>query len=495
MTAQSPAEEPAAPIVEGITLDRRMRLIAPPEECSPAELIARLPPEERSRQLRTLFKDLSREEIWAKLENNWEFWARPKQQEPPWPWYEWMYLAGRGSGKTRAGAQLTHKKAKEGKHPRMFLIGRTAADVRDVMIGGESGLMACAPPDFRPVWKPSSRKLEWPNGVTALHFSAEEPDSLRGPQAGFAWCDEVAAWRYAEDVISNMEFGLRLAQDPQIFYSTTPRPVPLIKRIVQDFRAQQTLHQMGGPPPNTFVTSGSTFDNISNLPTKYIETVVRRYYGTRLGRQELFAEILDDNPGAVFHQSDIDNFRVKSIPRLSRIVVGVDPASTSEGGAEVGIVVTGYAYIRGVKHGFVIDDRTVQGTPAVWGAAVVRAYEMYSADAVVVEINNGGEMCEHVIRTTPGGEDIKVETVHASRGKITRAEPVGGLYEQGRFHHLGIFAELEDQQTTYTPEDKDSPDRMDAAVWAAYSLFLGELWVPAPVVSPTVITKPSLWRR
>jgi phage terminase large subunit-like protein len=383
---------PPTDVDQSLDLDRRLALVAPPDECSPAELIARLEPKERARQLRALFRGLTREEIWQKLENNWEFWARPKQTEPEGAWGEWMYLAGRGSGKTRAGAQLMHKKAKAGKWPRMFLIGRTAADVRDVMIGGESGLMACSPPDFRPVWKPSSRRLEWPNGVTALHFSAEEPDSLRGPQAGFAWCDEVAAWRYAEETIANMEFGMRLAEEPQVFYSTTPRPVPLIRRIVTDYRAQAELHKMGGPTPTTYVTSGSTFDNISNLPTRYIETVVRRYYGTRLGRQELFAEILDDNPGAVFHQSDIDNNRVKKAPRLNRIVVGVDPSATSEGGAEVGIVIVGYAIIKGVKHSFVLDDRTIQGTPAAWGAAVVAAYHMYSCDAIIVEINNGGEM-------------------------------------------------------------------------------------------------------
>jgi len=394
-----------------------------------------------------------------RLNCHWPFWARDAQLPPPGEWRYWLLLAGRGFGKSRTGAEWAIEQARRHPKSRGALVARTAADVRDVMVEGESGIMAISPPSFRPRYEPSKRRLTWPNGSQATTFSGDEPAALRGPQHHWGWCDELASWRYPE-AWDMFLLGLRLGKDPRCVITTTPKPVPHIRELVKD--------------PNTHVTRGSTYENFANLAPAFIDRVIRRFEGTRLGRQELNAELLDDNPGALWKREWIDRDRVSKAPELQRIVVAVDPATTSaEGSADTGIVVAGIAKVGGIIHGYVLDDRSLHASPARWAAQVVAAYNTYKADRIVGEANQGGDMVEHTIRSVEGGQKLSYKKVHASRGKHTRAEPISALSEQGLVHHVGAFPELEDQLCQWEPGE-DSPDRLDAMVWA-----LTDLMVPA----------------
>ncbi len=383
---------------------------------------------------------------------DWKFWARPNQLPPIGQWRVWLILAGRGWGKTRTGAEFVIDQVRAGKARRVALIGPTAADVRDVMVEGESGILACSPPDFMPLYEPSKRRLTWPNGAIATLYSGEEPDRLRGPQHDLIWADEPAAWKYVETWDMAM-FGLRLGEDPRVVATTTPRPIPLIKELLKD--------------PTTAPTRGSTYENQDNLAPAFLEKIVRKYEGTRLGRQELNAEILDDNPGALWQRDCIENLRIKraDLPDIVRIFEGVDPAVTSgEESAETGIIIVGESLpINGVVHYYVLADYSIQGSPHQWALAVSNGYYDYFVDRVIGEQNNGGELVEVNLRTID--ENISYSGVYASRGKRTRAEPISALYEQGRVHHVGTFPQLEDQLCEWVPGDK-SPDRLDALVWA-----------------------------
>ena len=344
------------------------------------------------------------------------------------------------------------ERVRRGVSKRVGLIAPTAADARDVMVEGESGILACSPPDFRPLYEPSKRRLTWPNGAVATLYSAEEPDRLRGPQHDLIWADEPAAWKYPETWDMAM-FGLRLGTDPRVIATTTPRPTRLIRDLVAD--------------PGTVVTRGTTYENARNLAPAFLAAIVKKYEGTRLGRQELNGEILDDNPGALWHRGVIENLRVREHPPLLRIVVGVDPAVTSDPKSdETGIVVAGIA---ADGHCYVLEDASLQGTPLTWATAVKRVYDQYQADRVVAEKNNGGELVEANLRTVD--RSLSYRGVWASRGKRTRAEPISSLYEQGRVHHVGAFPALEDQMCDWVPDSGDpSPDRMDALVWALTEL-------------------------
>lgn len=412
-----------------------------------AEHLAALPESE----LQAAIEDLTEEEASALL-YDWEFWARPSQLPPPGDWRVWLILAGRGFGKTRTGAETVIDRVRRGVSKRVGLIAPTAADARDVMVEGESGILACSPPDFRPLYEPSKRRLTWPNGAVATLFSAEEPDRLRGPQHDFIWADEPAAWKYPETWDMAM-FGLRLGTDPRVIATTTPRPTRMIRDLVAD--------------PGTVVTRGTTYENARNLAPAFLTAIVKKYEGTRLGRQELNGEILDDNPGALWHRGVIENLRVREYPSLLRIVVGVDPAVTSDStSAETGIVVAGIA---ADGHCYVLEDASLQGNPLAWATAVARAYDQHRADRVVGEQNNGGELVEANVRTV--APRISYKGVWASRGKRTRAEPISSLYEQGKVHHVGTFPTLEDQMCDWAPDSGDpSPDRMDALVWALTEL-------------------------
>ncbi|HYL48663.1 MAG TPA: terminase family protein [Stellaceae bacterium] len=393
----------------------------------------------------------------GRMLDDWEFWARPNQLPPPGDWRVWLLLAGRGFGKTRSGAEFVRARVESGLASRVALVGPTASDVRDVMIEGESGLLAISGEDWRPAYEPSKRRLTWPNGAVALAFSADEPERLRGPQHDLAWCDELAAWRYAA-AWDNLLLGLRLGSDPRAVVTTTPKP----NRLVRDVLAS----------PGTVVTRGSTFDNAANLAPAFLDTVVRRYQGTRLGRQELEAELLDDVPGALWSRDAIEAARVTAAPDLSRIVVAIDPAASSgEGADETGIVVAGLAHDGRV---YVLDDLSGRMSPRAWALKAIAAYRKFAADRIVAEINNGGEMVEATLRSVQS--DAPFRALRASRGKAVRAEPVAALYEQGRVHHVGGLPALEDQLCAFTADfdraaSGTSPDRLDALVWAVTDLM------------------------
>ena len=389
--------------------------------------------------------------------DDWEFWARPNQLPPKGDWRIWLLLAGRGFGKTRSGAEFVRARIEAGLASRVALVGPTASDVRDVMIEGESGLLAVASDDCRPIYESSKRRLVWPNGAVALAFSADEPERLRGPQHDLAWCDELASWRYAASW-DNLLLGLRLGADPRAVATTTPKPNKLVRDVLAS--------------PGTIVMRGSTFDNAANLAPSFLDSVVRRYRGTRLGRQELEAELLDDLPGALWSRDAIEAARVNAAPDLARIVIAIDPAvSSGEGADETGIVVAGLTHDGQV---YVLDDLSGRMTPRAWAVKAVAAYKQFAADRIVAEVNNGGDMVEAMLRSVAG--DAPFRAVCASRGKAVRAEPVAALYEQGRVHHVGGFATLEDQLCSFAADfDRGaagaSPDRLDALVWAVTDLI------------------------
>jgi predicted phage terminase large subunit-like protein len=375
--------------------------------------------------------------------HEWWYWARPNQLPPPGDWRLWLILAGRGFGKTRTGVEWVRRNVETNRLGRLGLIGRTAAD--------ESGILATARPSFRPRYEPSKRRLTWPNGAIATTYSAEEPDTLRGPQHDGILADELAAWKYPETWDMAM-FGLRLGPNPRAVGATTPRPTKLIRELMT--------------APTTALTVGTTYDNLANLPAAFVEQIIRKYEGTRQGRQELLAEILADVPGALWTYAMLEDRR--PAPDLTRVVVAIDPAVTSgEDSDESGIVVAGLG-IDG--RGYVLADRTCRLSPDGWARRAVRAFDDHAADVIVAEVNNGGEMVRATLATVR--PTISYRAVHASRGKQIRAQPIAALYEQGRVSHVEVFTELEEQLTTWTPESGASPDRLDALVWALTELFL-----------------------
>lgn len=334
------------------------------------------------------------------------------------------------------------------------MVAETAADARDVLVEGESGILAISPPWNRPKYEPSKRRLTWPSGAIATTYSGDDPDQLRGPQHDSALVDELAKYRYPEDVWDNLQFGLRLGEQPQVVVTTTPRAIPIIKQLLAD--------------PGAVITRGSLYENVHNLAPVFLQRVRDRYEGTRLGRQEIGGEVLTDNPGALWKRQEmIEVHRVVKVPKLIRIVVGVDPPASSTG-AEAGIVVAG----RGSdNHLYVLEDCSLHGSPEQWGQAAVAAYHKWSADRIVGEVNNGGDMVGSTIRVVD--KNVSYKAVRATRGKATRAEPISAIYEQGRGHHVGAFALLEDQMCHWDPSVAESPDRLDALVWAGTELMLG----------------------
>jgi len=384
---------------------------------------------------------------------DWRFLRRSSQTPPEGDWTTWLILAGRGFGKTRTGAEWVHENVH--RYERWHLIGRTAADVRDTMVEGESGVIATQKKDNPCRYMPTKRKVVWENGSQALLYSADEPDQLRGPQCEAAWLDELAAWKHPEAYDLHL-MGLRLGLKPRQIVTTTPRPTRVVRELLKD--------------PSTVVSRGTTYENRENLPDAFFELITRRYEGTRMGRQELYAEVLDDLPGALWSR---DRFRYGEPPKnngqydLIRVVVAVDPAlSSDEDSDETGIIVVG---IGGDGKVYVLDDLSARGSPDQWARRATYAYAEWMADRIVAESNQGGDMVESVLRNV--APEVPVRLVNASRGKRTRAEPVSALYEQGRVYHLTAFPELEDQMCTYSPDSYEgSPDRMDALVWGITEL-------------------------
>lgn len=394
----------------------------------------------------------------ALLLYDWRFWARAAQLPPDGPWRVWLILAGRGFGKTRTGAEWIRAGVESGAAGRVCLMGETAADVRDVMIEGESGLLAVAPPWNRPHYEPSKRRLTWPNGAAAVALSAEDPDQVRGHQFDAAWADEVASWPRPE-AWHNLMLALRLGAEPRCVATTTPRPRDWLKALME--------------APDTRTTRGHSQENADNLAPGYLAAMIRAYGGTRLGRQELEGAFLTDTPGALWQRAQLDACRIAPdrAPALRRVVVAVDPAASHHDGSnETGIVVAG---LDAEGNAYVIEDLSGSFGPAEWATRVADAYGRHAADRVVAEVNQGGEMVAQVLRAAAPG--LPIRQVRASRGKYARAEPVAALYERGRVRHAGGFPVLEDQMCAYTGGHGGgtSPDRLDALVWALTDLMLG----------------------
>ena len=395
----------------------------------------------------------------AQLFHDWTFWARDDQAAPPGDWIIWLILAGRGAGKTRAGAEAVRNWIND--YPIVNLIGATLADARDIMVRGESGILACCRRDERPEFHATDLRLEWPNGAVSQLFSAEEPDRLRGKQHMKLWCDELAAWRQP-DAFDQAMLGLRLGDRPQAVVTTTPRPSKIIKALAAG--------------KDTIVTRGSTFDNKAHLARAFFERITARYKGRAIGQQELFAEIVEETPGALWSRALLERQRVapEAAPKeFAEIVVAVDPPARSGSKSdECGLVVAAKA-----ENGlfYVLADLTSQGeTPGAWGARVGAAFRGFNANRVVAEINQGGDMVAEVLRQSE--PNLPVRAVHATRGKFLRAEPIAAAYERGLVFHVGAFAKLEDQLCALTPDfDRRamgfSPDRADALVWALADLL------------------------
>ncbi len=420
-----------------------------------------------------------------RLKYEWKAWARDSQLPPEGQWSTWCILSGRGWGKTRTGAEWVIEKAYQYPGCHIALVGRTVADVRDVMIKGRSGILAISPPWFKPEYKPSLRLLVWPNGSYATTYSADEPDQLRGPQHSFAWLDERASWQY-DETWDNLILGLRISPVPgvipQCVVTTTPRNTKAMKALVAD--------------PTTVVTRRSTLENKENLSPRFIVEINRRYAGTRLGDQEIEGHIIDDIDGALWKRQWIDDNRVTKHPELKRIVVAVDPPASSDATsgnpAEAGIVVAGL----GVDgHGYMLGDYSLVGTPDEWATAALTAYALFEADAIIGEVNNGGEMVGAIIYNIAkqkGMGHVPYKAVRATRGKQLRAEPISSLYQRALIHHCGVFPDTEYQMCNWVPGEK-SPDRC----FVAGTLVMtdqGEKPIETICVGMKVLTRQG-WKR
>lgn len=429
---------------------------------SAAELLASAPNWMETKFLRSLDKNAL-----LALPYIFDFWALDHQRAPMGDWRSWVILGGRGAGKTRAGAEWIRGKV-EGRCPRspgaasrVALVGETYEQVRDIMIFGESGLIACTPPDRMPRWEASRRRLVWPNGAVAQAFSASDPEALRGPQFDAAWADELAKWRRATDAWDMLQFCLRIGDDPRACVTTTPRNVPILKRLLE--------------ASSTRVTHASTWANRANLAAPFLREIMERYGDTRLGTQEIEGRLLHDVDGALWQSNKLIACRVSDCPELGRIVVAVDPPVTGNATSDTcGIVVAGQTLDR--SRIVVLEDASVSNaSPAGWARAVIAAYERHEADKVVAEVNQGGDLVEAVLRQVD--RTVSYRAVHASRGKVTRAEPVAALYEQGRVLHLGRWDALESQMALMSVQGfqgQGSPDRVDALVWAISELVGGQ---------------------
>ncbi|MBI1203987.1 MAG: ATP-binding protein [Rhodopseudomonas sp.] len=380
----------------------------------------------------------------------------PAQAHGGRDWMTWLILGGRGAGKTRAGAEWVRKLALADGKARIALIGETEHEVRSVMVEGVSGLMAVHRRDEKVQWFPTRRRLEWENGAVAEIFSAENHEALRGPQFSAAWCDELAKWRHAEATFDMLQFGLRLGHRPRQVVTTTPRPIALLKRLIGD--------------PATAVTRAGTVANAGNLAPAFVEHIVARYGGTRLGRQEIDGEIIEERNDALWTRAGLEGCRVAAAPPLMRIVVAVDPPASARKGADAcGIVACGRAEDGTI---YVLEDATASRlTPQGWATKAVALWRRLEADVLVAEVNQGGDMVKAVIgKADP---EVPVEAMHATRGKYFRAEPVSQLYEQGRVKHAGAFPALEDEMCDFGLDGLSSgrsPDRLDALVWAVSAL-------------------------
>jgi phage terminase large subunit-like protein len=447
-----------------------------------AQLIAAMSDEEKAQVLAGLDPEA--------LQWDWSFWGRPEQQRPEGnDWNIWMYLAGRGAGKTRTAAEWVREEAKHTNtgQRRFALVARTAADVRDVIVEGESGIINVTPPSERPLYEPSKRRLTWPNGNTATCFTADEPDSLRGPQFTHAWGDEVAAWRQTPDgagltAFENLRIGTRLGSNPKIMITTTPKRVPLLYELLREADAN---------PGKVIITKGSTMDNTGNLSQAYMDGILGVYEGTRLAAQELYGEMLSDVEGALWTVELIDRTRQMSAMNAPLRVIGVDPSVAENPRDECGIVVVSSTADRDLykRQSWVLEDASILGSPDVWANRVVAMARKWGCP-VVAEVNQGGALVRNAINTID--PSVKVLEVHSKYGKALRAEPITLAYEQDRVHHVGYLADLESQMTSWIPGEGKSPDRVDALVHALTALLIKP---PAGFVGGRITAKSPAGRK
>lgn len=447
-----------------------------------AQIVAELPPEERERALAGLDPDTL---MW-----DWSFWGRPEQRPPlDDSWNVGLYLGGRGAGKTRAAAEWIRDRARisgQG-HLRFLLVARTAADVRDVLVEGDSGVLNVTPPSERPLYEPSKRRLTWPNGNTAVLSTADEPDSLRGVQAHFSWADELAAWRQTPDAAGmtswdNLRVATRLGTNPQIFATTTPKRVAVLYSLLDEAKNGSKV----------WVSRGSTMDNAGNLSEAYISAITGVYAGTRLAAQELYGEMLDAVEGALWTDELINRSRESTTPPfMSLRCIGVDPSVAENPRDECGIVVVGSTADRDLykRQSWVLEDASILGSPTVWAQRVVAMARKWGCP-VIAEVNQGGALVRNAIHTID--PTVTVLEVHSKYGKALRAEPVTLAYEQGRVHHVGYFAELESQMLSWIPGEGKSPDRIDALVHALTALLIKP---PAGFVGGKITARSSAARR
>lgn len=446
------------------------------------EHLAELDPEARALALEGMDPEVL---LW-----DWSVWGRPEQQAPAGDWNVWLVLAGRGFGKTRLASEWVREQARyttEGQR-RFALVARTAADVRDVIVEGESGIMNVTPPSERPHYEPSKRRLTWPNGNTATLFTADEPDSLRGPQFTHAWGDEVAAWRQTPDAAGmsawdNLRVGTRLGARPRLLVTTTPKRVPLLYSLIKE---------ADDKPGQVVITRGSTMDNAGNLSGAYLDTMLGIYDGTALARQELYGEMLDDIEGALWTEEVLASSRVGHQPSgVPLRVIGVDPSVAENPRDECGIVVVSSTGERDLykRQAYVLEDASVHGSPETWANAVVRMARKWGCP-VVAEVNQGGALVRNAIQAID--PTVKVLEVHSKHGKALRAEPVTLAYQQGRVHHVGYHADLESQMISWIPGQGKSPDRVDALVHALTALLIKP---PAGFVGGQLVAKSHASRR
>ena len=424
------------------------------------EQISLLPPDEQAKALAGLDPEAL---LW-----DWSAWGRPEQQTPEGDWNIWAYIAGRGAGKTRTAAEWVREEAKyttTGQR-RFALVARTAADVRDVIVEGESGIMNVTPPSERPLYEPSKRRLTWPNGNTATCFTADEPDSLRGPQFTHAWGDEIAAWRQTPDAagmtaFDNLRVGTRLGANPKIMVTTTPKRVPLLYKLIEESKTGRVV-----------ITRGSTLDNSGNLSGAYLDAITGVYAGTRLAQQEIYGEMLDSVEGALWTEELIEAGRQGAMPLgIPLRVIGVDPSVAENPRDECGIVVCASTSDRDLykRQAWVLEDASILGSPTVWAQKVVEMARKWGCP-VVAEVNQGGALVKNAIHTID--PNIVVLEVHSKYGKALRAEPVTLAYEQNRVHHIGYLGDLESQMFSWIPGEGKSPDRVDALVHALTALLI-----------------------
>lgn len=386
-----------------------------------------------------------------------DVWARPQQLAPPGNWLIWLIRAGRGFGKNRAAAEWIRETRDQHRYGKYLLVGETAADARDYMVEGDSGILAVSSPDNRPAYRKSLRRLDWPDGAYALTFSADDPEQLRGYQCECFWADEVGKWKHDTQSWDNLMFGFRVGLDPRGVVSTTPRNTKLVRELLDD--------------PNSVVTGGNTYDNADNLAPAFIKRIISKYEGTELGKQEIYGLLIGAVKGALWRLDQIHAARIDTAPEsLSEVVVAIDPAVTAdEDSDDTGIIVCA----RDHDEGYVLEDATGRYEPYEWAEIALDCYFRWHADRIVAEVNNGGDLVISNIKSRHRGRNVPTKKVWATRGKEIRAAPIAGLYQQRRIHHIGQLAALEDELTTWVPNTgQRSPNRMDALVWGLTDLFI-----------------------